>query len=154
VVSADRPIASANADLLGRAPFAKQLATAVSAWRGTDSLVVGLYVTWGIGKSSIKNMVLEALRADKQPLHVVEYNPWQWSGHDQVAEGFFSEIARILGRGEDAKQARKRELAWKLYAARLGVPLVLADGTQQLANWVSGLGALLLVVSPAASSYL
>jgi len=60
--SADRPIRSKSEDLLGRSAFAESLAAVVEGWTGNDSLVVALYGPWGIGKTSIKNMVLENLR--------------------------------------------------------------------------------------------
>jgi predicted KAP-like P-loop ATPase len=65
-VSADRPIASRSADLLGRCVFAESLASAVMGWKGRDSLVIALYGPWGAGKSSVKNMMLEALRGSKE----------------------------------------------------------------------------------------
>jgi len=60
--SADRPIRSKSDDLLGRSAFAESLAEVVEGWTGNDSLVIALYGPWGIGKSSIKNMVMEHLR--------------------------------------------------------------------------------------------
>jgi predicted KAP-like P-loop ATPase len=64
--SSDRPITSQREDRLERWRFAELLASAIKGWKGGDSLVVALYGPWGSGKSSIKNMVLEALRQSKQ----------------------------------------------------------------------------------------
>jgi len=60
--SADRPIRSRDEDQLYRRKFAEELASAVRRWKGKDSLVIALYGPWGSGKSSIKNMVIDALR--------------------------------------------------------------------------------------------
>lgn len=99
--SADRPIGSREEDLLGRASFADSLASAIKGWKGNDSLVIALYGPWGSGKSSVKNMVLQSLRSAEadSPL-IVEFNPWQWSGQDQLAEAFFREIGLIMGRSD------------------------------------------------------
>lgn len=59
-LSTDRPIPGRLEDKLSRAGFADAIATAIRSWRGKDSLVLALYGEWGSGKSSIKNMILEA----------------------------------------------------------------------------------------------
>ncbi len=73
-LSADRPIRSKSEDLVGRSTFADSLAAVVKGWIGNDSLVMALYGPCGIGKSSIKNMMLEKLRdgAPDAPI-VVEF---------------------------------------------------------------------------------
>lgn len=88
--SADRPISTRSEDLLGRRTFAESLASAIKGWKGNDSLVIALYGAWGMGKSSIKNMLLEALRDSGQGrAHIVDFNPWQWAGQHQLADAFF-----------------------------------------------------------------
>ena len=59
--SADRPISGAKADRLNRKRFARQVASAIQGWHGRDSLVIAMYGGWGSGKSSVKNMIVEAL---------------------------------------------------------------------------------------------
>ena len=51
--SADRPIRDSRGDRLNRKGFAAALAGAIGSWHGQDSLVVGLYGPWGVGKTSI-----------------------------------------------------------------------------------------------------
>ena len=41
--SADRPITTIEEDLLGWAPFAESLTSAIKGWQGNDSLVIALY---------------------------------------------------------------------------------------------------------------
>src|SRR5260221_5585953 len=116
--SADRPIRSKSEDLLGRTTFAESLAEVVEGWTGNDSLVVALYGPWGIGKSSIKNMVLEHLRgrgADA-PI-IVEFNPWQWAAQDQLAAAFFREIGLALGKNDASEDAKRRADRFAAYAA-------------------------------------
>ncbi|MFQ5663793.1 MAG: P-loop NTPase fold protein [Terriglobia bacterium] len=134
--SADRPITSRKDDLLGRADFAESLASAIKGWTGNDSLVIALYGSWGTGKSSLKNMVRESLRESKQnPPLIVEFNPWQWAGQEQLAAAFFQEIALALGRGDKSKKARKRASKWLAYGAYLKVGSFLAAGVRNTVLW-------------------
>jgi predicted KAP-like P-loop ATPase len=103
--SADRPIGSNDEDLLGRAPFAENLAKAIEGWRGKDSLVIALYGPWGVGKTSLKNLVVEELNGK---VAVVEFNPWQWSGQDRIAQAFFEHLARGIARTAHGLRARWR----------------------------------------------
>jgi predicted KAP-like P-loop ATPase len=81
----DRPIESSAEDRLERSVFSQQLADRISAWRGQESLVVGLYGDWGTGKSSVKNLILERLSklATDAPF-IVEFNPWLVSGEEKI----------------------------------------------------------------------
>jgi predicted KAP-like P-loop ATPase len=118
--SADRPIGSREEDLLGRAPFADSLASAIKGWRGNESLVIALYGHWGSGKSSVKNMVLQSLRSIEadSPL-IVEFSPWQWSGQNQLAEAFFQEIGLVLGRSDGSEDGKRRAAKWRTYGTYL-----------------------------------
>lgn len=132
--SADRPITSCNEDRLGRAGFANSIASSIKGWTGQESLVIALYGAWGSGKSSIKNMVLESLRLAKSDptLTVLEFNPWQWSGQDRLAEAFFQEIGLVLGRTDTGKTAKKRAAKWRVYAATWKTGSFLAGGFHKL----------------------
>ena len=135
--SADRPIRSKSEDLLGRTTFAESLAEVVEGWTGNDSLVIALYGPWGIGKSSIKNMVLEQLRS-KSPNAptVVEFTPWQWAAQDQLAEAFFREIALALGKKDEANLAKKQADRFSAYAAYLKLGTHLISGLRPLLTTV------------------
>jgi predicted KAP-like P-loop ATPase len=120
--SADRPIASRNEDKLDRRPFAEEIAGAVRGWRGNDSLVIALYGSWGTGKSSIKNMVIDALRTTPEEASVIDFDPWQIANRTEISQAFFDEIGIAMGRGPVASRKKQKEAAkrWKRYAARLG----------------------------------
>ena len=113
--SADRPINSGSEDLLGRAKFAVSLGKAIKSWKGKDSLVVALYGPWGSGKSSVKNLALENLRASPSDCpSILEFNPWQLASQSQITETFFSEVGTVLGRIDTSANASR--LAAKFYA--------------------------------------
>jgi predicted KAP-like P-loop ATPase len=126
--SADRPISSASEDLLGRAAFAQSLARAIGGWRQRDSLVIGLYGPWGEGKTSVKNMALESLRKSHTGVSIVEFNPWQWSGQEQLASAFFDQIGLALGRRDKSVEGRRRAAKWRAYAGYIRAGSLLLGG--------------------------
>jgi len=120
--SADRPISHRGEDRLARRSFAEAIAAAVRGWRGRDSVVIAIHGPWGTGKSSIKNMVVEALKEEtQQPVAIAEFNPWQFGNRDQLAEAFFDEVGTALGRGTEGSQEQRRRVLnrWRRYAGYL-----------------------------------
>src|SRR5437867_2396978 len=115
----DRPIAKLDEDKLGRRPFATSVARAIESWKGDASLVMALYGGWGDGKSSVKGMVVDVLRQDPDrcPI-IIEFNPWEWAGQNQLAQVFFEEIGKQLGEEgleqsiPEAKEAARKLRAW------------------------------------------
>jgi len=132
--STDRPITSRTEDRLGRADFANSIASSIKGWTDQESLVIALYGSWGSGKSSIKNMVLESLRlpGSKPTPAILEFNPWQWQGQDMLAEAFFHEIGLALGRTDTGKTAKKRAIKWREYAATWKTGSFVAGGLYKL----------------------
>lgn len=124
----DRPIETAKDDKLGRASFARGIAKAIRRWRGQDSFIVAVCGDWGLGKTSIKNLITEELRkGDPAPAaNILDFNPWQFAGQTNLRTAFFDEVGRVLGRSkdEDATQTAKK---WKTYATALKVVHPLLD---------------------------
>jgi len=97
----DRPITSAAQDTLGRKCFAHAIADRLVAWHGRDCLVAAIYGGWGTGKSSVKNMIVErlgglAVAKSSDAPHVIEFNPWQFSGSEQLTGEFFATLSEAL----------------------------------------------------------
>ncbi|MFT5494013.1 MAG: putative KAP-like P-loop ATPase, partial [Limisphaerales bacterium] len=68
-----------------------------------DSLVIGLCGEWGCGKTSLKNLIVERLRLrKKRRVDLVEFSPWQMSGHDSISGAFFRELGLKLEKDSDA----------------------------------------------------
>lgn len=87
----DRPIESADEDRLGRTPFAKAIAEQVLLSPALDSFVVAIAGPWGSGKTSLINLLTEeiTLRSDAV---VLRFNPWIFSGAEQLVTHFFREL--------------------------------------------------------------
>jgi predicted KAP-like P-loop ATPase len=118
--SADRPIASRVEDRLGRAPFAAAVADALRGWKGRESIVVGVYGDWGVGKTSLKNLVLEDLRSTEACPEILELNPWEYE-ESNLQRAFLDELGRAIGRKDRSKRARELAKRIRSYAAVISV---------------------------------
>lgn len=91
----DGPIKSSADDDLGRAPVAHDFAESIRDLDASEGLVVGILGPWGHGKSSFINLMREQF--EKKPkLTVVDFNPWMFSGSNQLVNFFFTEIGAEL----------------------------------------------------------
>jgi predicted KAP-like P-loop ATPase len=120
-LSADRPIRTLKEDVLNRGSFCISLANAIQEWKSEHSLVIGLYGTWGSGKSSVKNMVVSLLQESDPKIPVIEFNPWFWSGEERLVSAFFDEIGAALPsiiQNVDGIELSKK---WKAFSARLAM---------------------------------
>ncbi|RLK52727.1 KAP family P-loop NTPase fold protein [Microbacterium telephonicum] len=91
----DHPITSSDQDVLGRAVVARDFARSVRDLDSSQGVVVGVLGAWGHGKSSFVNLMREEF-AEAPELAVVEFNPWVFSGDQQLTDVFFREIAAEL----------------------------------------------------------
>ncbi|MGB9337257.1 MAG: P-loop NTPase fold protein, partial [Candidatus Acidiferrales bacterium] len=117
--SSERPIKTLAEDELGRSDFAIAVAKVIIQWTGHDSLVLGVFGPWGSGKSSIKNMILDALSKLNANTITLEFNPWEWAGQEKVFEGFFGELSAKLGKADTSKDAAKTAKIVRMYGAML-----------------------------------
>jgi predicted KAP-like P-loop ATPase len=113
----ERPIRSRSEDVLGRARFAGALADAISGWTESGSLVIGLYGTWGSGKSSILNLLKEHLAEQKETKEptVIDFNAWMVSGQEQLLSHFFRQIAKELEIQDQERNDRKIAESLRIY---------------------------------------
>lgn len=109
--NSDRPIESANQDLLGRSTFSKQLAEAIFKYGGKDGLVIGLFGKWGTGKTSILNIVVNEINSlsedscDK-PI-IVKFSPWNYTDKDNLISLFFRVLKNKLDIDNDEEKRKK-----------------------------------------------
>ena len=97
-LSADRPSSNPQEDLFGHAPFAESLANSICLYPGNDGLVLALYGPWGSGKSTVLCYVrhfLEQRPEAEQPV-IVTFNPWWFSGQDNLARAFLGQLQAVL----------------------------------------------------------
>ena len=126
----DQPIISADQDILGRSAFAKSLGDAVLSYQEKESISMGVLGAWGIGKTSIINMMVEHIEnteADKDlpsypykrlpffsknktkktvPI-VVKFSPWNYSDQNQLISQFFIQLSGVLKLADHGKAAKE-----------------------------------------------
>jgi predicted KAP-like P-loop ATPase len=116
--SPDQPISTQKADLLGRNAFANELAKSILGYEQIDSISVGLFGEWGSGKTSMVNMVIEALEEETEhrPL-IMKFNPWNFSDQNQLIQQFFNELSLILCRDSKTQKQIKIGKAIQKYSS-------------------------------------
>lgn len=121
-------------DSLGREKFTRHIANYIKNWDEGESLVVAIYGGWGEGKTFLKDRVLEEIYGQErlqdpgEAIPVVQYNPWRWSGQDELYEGFFQTLEdrfRDLGEkgGRSASEWKRLADDANAAAASRGFPL-------------------------------
>ena len=88
----DNPIKHATQDRLQRSTGAASVAADIRSVDASEGYVIGVVGPWGSGKTSIVNMICEALQAEPA-IPVIEFNPWIFSGTDELVLAFFRELA-------------------------------------------------------------
>jgi predicted KAP-like P-loop ATPase len=106
VLSADNPLTDPNHDALGYAPFARHLADSIGKMSPPDGFVMAVYGAWGSGKSTLLNFIVyylthtpegEQKAEGEQPI-IVPFNPWWFSGQEDLAKRFFDQLQASLSK--------------------------------------------------------
>ena len=109
MISPDLPITKSIEDKLNRGAFAKSLAKTISQYSFPSSFTIGLYGEWGSGKTSLVNMVLEAVEDIDNSAIMLRFNPWLCTDPKQLITQFFKQMATAI-----KLKKPKAEKAWEL----------------------------------------
>ena len=143
---ADSPIAKPEQDELGRLGLARQIAEQVRRTPAAEGFVIGLLGPWGSGKTSILNLVTTTLE-DEAPgeVVVIRFNPWLFSGAEQLVTRFFSELSAALKLREGvwAKQLGGLLTAYGELLEPMGFVPVVGTGGSILGKFFKGAGGYL-----------
>ena len=115
-LSSDAPISGSAQDVFGRKRLAQRVAVDATAAAPNGGFVIALCGAWGTGKTSVVNLVKEDL-ARRQAI-VVTFNPWLFSGAEDLVGTFLSQLAATLRRDGGATRAVANKIA--RYAGALG----------------------------------
>lgn len=88
----DNPIKHGDQDRLQRQEGAHSVAAEIRELDASEGYVVGVVGPWGSGKTSIVNMIHESLEVEPA-IAIVEFNPWIFSGTNELVESFFRELS-------------------------------------------------------------
>jgi predicted KAP-like P-loop ATPase len=106
----DAPLEDPSDDLLGRSSFSRSLAQAMLRMNTEHGFVFALYGPWGSGKSTTLNFVLRYindLTSEEEKPIVVRFNPWWFSGEEQLLLMFFREMRTALSKPDMPKTLRQ-----------------------------------------------
>jgi KAP family P-loop domain len=96
------PIRSKNQDELGRNSFSKSVANTIIRWSDPASYVIAIYGSWGSGKTSVLNLINEALTQPTTQntgiqIFTVHFNPWRFTSEEQMLRDLLLKSAHRLG---------------------------------------------------------
>jgi predicted KAP-like P-loop ATPase len=136
-LSADQPGSDPSSDRLGYAPFAKRLAQSIARLSRAEGQVVALYGAWGFGKTTMLNYVryyLNEMAPSERPI-IVTYNPWWFSGHEDLVRAFFGQLR--------AKVEHQREFPSKVRSGLADFAEALSEIPVPYSNWGKFAGRML-----------
>ncbi|MFI6804287.1 P-loop NTPase fold protein [Streptomyces luteogriseus] len=102
----DDPILNSDDDLLNRSRLAVAIADEVQEMNADRGAVVAITGKWGTGKTSLLNLTANILQ-EQETIQVIEFNPWFFSGTDQLIRFFFDEMTRQLRSERSGKKRLK-----------------------------------------------
>lgn len=93
------PIVSFDEDLLDRGHIARHLAHSICNDFVHDSCTIGISGHWGSGKTSIINMVKQAVLEENSKIIIIDFNPVDYQANSEnIARLFFEVILKRLKR--------------------------------------------------------
>jgi len=90
------PIDNPEDDRLRRNDMAKHIAEETRGLDTSEGYVVAIMGPWGSGKTSLVNLIKNHLDAGPPKIEVLDFNPWMFSGAEQLVHAFFTEMAAQL----------------------------------------------------------
>jgi predicted KAP-like P-loop ATPase len=86
-IRTDNPIRQSEEDTLGREKTAGTFPRQVLKLDASEGVVVGVLGPWGSGKTSFVN--LARAEFDRAGVPILDFNPWMFSGAQQLVDSFF-----------------------------------------------------------------
>ena len=100
---ADRPVECPEQDRLGRRSFAEAIARQLCNVPAEHGFTIAVVGEWGSGKTSVLNMVAKTLQDGSDTMAVLRFNPWLFTGAEDLVTRFFHELSAQLGQDTSEK---------------------------------------------------
>lgn len=91
-LSSDQPVKKAEEDKFQRYNFSKRIADTIKNRKSEECIVVGIYGSWGEGKTSVLNFIETEMEQDKAVV-MVKFNPWRYQDENMLLMQFFNKLA-------------------------------------------------------------
>jgi predicted KAP-like P-loop ATPase len=91
--TADRPISTESEDAFQRYSFAKRIAETINLRKNKESIVFGLFGSWGEGKSSVINFIQKEISIFGNQYIQISFNPWRYTDEAALLTSFFNKLA-------------------------------------------------------------
>lgn len=98
-VVTDAPISEDSEDRFGRTRLADSIEKDLTG--GASPIVVAVVGPWGSGKTSVLELVRR--RLSSVDVVVIDFNPWLFTGTDQLIQHFFTELVAQLSTHKDQR---------------------------------------------------
>ncbi|GAH46843.1 unnamed protein product, partial [marine sediment metagenome] len=91
----DEAIKFPEQDLFDRGKFIEDLQKGIENIPFSDSFVFGLYGSWGEGKTSVINLLINKLK-DSRDYLIVNFDPWNFKDEEAILAAFYNKIEQSL----------------------------------------------------------
>lgn len=143
----DEALDSGRDDTLGRLPYARRAAELIHETHSFESSAVfGLSGSWGSGKTSLVNMIIEELEAAHPEWAIARFTPWATSDTSGLLGEFYSSLAQSLPKKKLRERARRVLAVTAAVAAPAAALIPLAGSTA--AEGVRAIGEALAEAPP------
>src|SRR4051812_5917192 len=97
-IALDNPAQYQEEDEFNRWPFSNQLAKTIVGFEGSQGApVLGLFGTWGSGKTTVLNFVRATLENEyRDSVAVFQFNPWLLKDTNTLLHEFFTGLANTI----------------------------------------------------------
>ncbi len=123
----DEPLAADQDDPFGRTAFVDAIAGQILDVPAAHGFAIGLAGPWGSGKTTILNSI-EGRLLEADCVAVMRFNPWLFSGTEQLIASLLSELSLQLHESQFGKKAKAAARAVGTYAGLLaagsGLPVI------------------------------
>ncbi|BAZ11488.1 KAP P-loop domain-containing protein [Calothrix sp. NIES-4071] len=112
-ISTDSYLVDPENDLLGHASFAKYLADSICEMSFPEGFIIGIYGSWNSGKSTLLNFIAHYLnqKPDEEKPIIVPFNPWLFSGHQNITRRFFEQLQNVLSQEKAVPRGIRKAIA-------------------------------------------
>lgn len=95
-LSADLAESNPDSDELGFAPLAQSIAKGICNMAPAEGITMAVTGGWGTGKTTMINFVRYYLKELGTGVEVVDFNPWWFSGHEDLVRKLLQQLATTV----------------------------------------------------------